>query len=266
MSDPSEIEAALSLIAERGLSHLHCGWFDANGTLRTKKYAARHMKKGFTEGIPFIAVPSGIGPDNEIVPTNAYLQPDRGYANGSVLLDAASIRDVPFTDPPGLLLLGQSSTAGGRRLRTLAVGGGAGASLRAGVRTVWRLRDGKRGAAGNPGFHDIETRRRGYGEDGVQQYVLLRRAGRRRSVSRRAAGGLRPGGHRSRYPAPGVSGHARGSACAATGYAHGRRCGPLPGGCQAGRAAPWQAGFFHGATPWRSAGVRGTHEHLPAAS
>jgi len=107
MSDTSKIEAALSLISERGLSHIHCGWFDANGILRTKKYAARHMGKGFTEGIPFIAVPSGIGPDNEIVPTNAYLQPDRGYANGSVLLDAASIRDVPFSDPPGLLLLGQ---------------------------------------------------------------------------------------------------------------------------------------------------------------
>ncbi len=107
MNEGSMVEAALLLIQERGLSHIHCGWFDSNGTLRTKKYAAGHMKKGFTAGIPFIAIPSGIGPDDEIVPTNGYMQPERGFANGAVLLDAASLREVPFSDPPGLLLLGQ---------------------------------------------------------------------------------------------------------------------------------------------------------------
>jgi len=108
LNTSEQIERVLARAAELHVSHAHLGWFDANGVLRTKRYAARHLRKALTEGVPFLAVPSGIGPDNEIVPTNSYLNPERGYGNGQVQVDAAAVREVPFADPAGqLLLIGQ---------------------------------------------------------------------------------------------------------------------------------------------------------------
>lgn len=108
MNSAADVESTVSLAQELGVTHAHLGWFDTNGILRSKRYAVRHLQKGLTQGIPFIAVPSGIATDNQIVPTNAYLHPDRGYRNGTVLLDATSARLVPFADPTGqLLLIGQ---------------------------------------------------------------------------------------------------------------------------------------------------------------
>jgi glutamine synthetase len=107
MSDEA-IERVLTLADERGLSHANLGAFESNGSYRSKRYNVRHLKKSMTEGIAWIAVPSGLSPADGIIETNPFADPASGYRDGVLVMDPGSCRETPFdSDGNGLLLIGQ---------------------------------------------------------------------------------------------------------------------------------------------------------------
>lgn len=107
MSDEA-IERVLTLADERSLSHANLGMFESNGSYRSKRYNVRHLKKSMTDGIPWLAVPSGLNPADGIIMTNPFVDPASGYRDGVVVMDPESCRETPFdSDGNGLLLIGQ---------------------------------------------------------------------------------------------------------------------------------------------------------------
>lgn len=102
------IERVLTLADERGLSHANLGVFESNGSYRSKRYNIRHLKRSMTEGIPWIAVPSGLDPADGVIETNPFVDPASGYRDGVLMMDPRSCRETPFdSDGNGLLLIGQ---------------------------------------------------------------------------------------------------------------------------------------------------------------
>lgn len=103
-----EIERVLEQADALGLSHANLGFFETNGTLRTKRYALRHLKKSMTDGLPWLAMPSGLNPVDGVIPTNSWVNPAEGFRDGILRMDPTSCRAMPFdSNGQGLLLIGE---------------------------------------------------------------------------------------------------------------------------------------------------------------
>ncbi len=102
------IERVLEQADALALSHANLGYFDATGVFRSKRYAVRHLKKAMTEGVAWLALPSGMSPADDGIFSNRWVNPDAGYSDGLVRLDPESCRALPFdSDGEGLLLVGE---------------------------------------------------------------------------------------------------------------------------------------------------------------
>ncbi len=109
-TDP--IERVLEQADALALSHANLGYFDATGVFRSKRYALRHLKKAMTEGVAWIALPSGMSPADDGIWSNRWVAPDGGYSDGVVRLDPESARLMPFdSNGEGLLLVGEFTGA-----------------------------------------------------------------------------------------------------------------------------------------------------------
>lgn len=103
-----DIERVLEQADALGLSHANLGFFETNGTFRSKRYAKRHLKKSMTEGIAWLAVPSGLNPIDDVIPTNSWVNPAEGFRDANLLMDPGSCRTTPFdSGGHGLLLIGE---------------------------------------------------------------------------------------------------------------------------------------------------------------
>ena len=101
------IERVLEQSDALDLSHANLGLFDTNGIFRSKRYAVRHLKKSMTDGIPWLAIPSGLSPADDTIETNAWVSPERGFSDGVLRIDPESARAMPFdSGGDGLLLIG----------------------------------------------------------------------------------------------------------------------------------------------------------------
>ncbi|MEZ5559589.1 MAG: hypothetical protein R3E86_13725 [Pseudomonadales bacterium] len=110
MNDQHKIEAVVGRAAERGLSHVSFGMFDVHGHFAVKRVAAANLAKAMTEGTNMVAAlamsaaPSGTA----MVASSPLADPDLGFNDGVLLMDADSCRDFPLEDDGGgLLLLGE---------------------------------------------------------------------------------------------------------------------------------------------------------------
>lgn len=102
------IERVLEQADALGLSHANLGYFDATGVFRTKRYALRHLKKAMTEGVPWLALPSGMSPADDGIWANQWVSAEGGFSDGVVRLDPESARNMPFdSGGEGLLLVGE---------------------------------------------------------------------------------------------------------------------------------------------------------------
>ena len=107
MSNEDSISRVLKLAEERGLTHVNLGTYEVNGSYRSKRYHVRHLKKSMTDGIAWIAIPSGLDTADQIIPTNPFVNPDKGFADAVLLMDPDSCREMPYdSDGNGLLLIG----------------------------------------------------------------------------------------------------------------------------------------------------------------
>ena len=106
MNSEASISRALKMADDRGLTHASIGLFEVNGTFRAKRYNVSHLKKAMTDGIAFIAVPSGLNPSDGLVPTNPFIDPANGYRDAVAVADADSCRAFPYdSDGEGLVLI-----------------------------------------------------------------------------------------------------------------------------------------------------------------
>ncbi len=106
------IERVLEQSDALGLTHANLGLFDTNGIFRSKRYAVRHLKKSMTEGIPWLAIPSGLSPADDTIETNPWAHPDRGFSDAVLRMDPESCRAMPFdSGGEGLLLIGEFAGA-----------------------------------------------------------------------------------------------------------------------------------------------------------
>jgi glutamine synthetase len=102
------IARVLAEVDALGLTHANLGLFETNGTYRSKRYNVAHLKKAMTEGIAFLGVPSGLHPGDDIIPTNRFVDPERGYQDGTVIMDPESCRSTPFdSNGNGIVLIGE---------------------------------------------------------------------------------------------------------------------------------------------------------------
>ena len=102
------IERVLEQADALALSHANLGYFDSTGVFRGKRYALRHLKKAMTEGIAWLALPSGMSPADDGIFSNRWIDPSGGYSDGVVRLDPESARALPFdSGGKGLLLVGE---------------------------------------------------------------------------------------------------------------------------------------------------------------
>ncbi len=102
------IERVLEQADALALSHANLGYFDVTGVFRSKRYAVRHLKKAMTEGIAWIALPSGMSPADDGIFANRWIDPGAGYSDGVIRLDPDSARAMPFdSGGEGLLLVGE---------------------------------------------------------------------------------------------------------------------------------------------------------------
>jgi glutamine synthetase len=106
------IERVLEQADALAVSHANFGYFDTTGVFRSKRYAVRHLKKAMTEGIAWLALPSGMSPADDAIFTNRWVNPDAGYSDSVVRLDPESCRTMPFdSEGDGLLLVGEFTGA-----------------------------------------------------------------------------------------------------------------------------------------------------------
>ena len=104
------IERVLEQADALALSHANLGYFDTTGVFRSKRYAVRHLKKAMTEGIAWLALPSGMSPADDGIYANRWIDPEGGYGDGVIRLDPESCRAMPFdSQGDGLLLVGELS-------------------------------------------------------------------------------------------------------------------------------------------------------------
>ena len=93
---------------ELGVSHVNLGMVEINGSYRSKRYSVRHLKKSMTDGIAWIAIPSGLHPGDDVIETNPFANPDAGFRDGVLVMDPESCRVTPFdSGGQGLLLIGE---------------------------------------------------------------------------------------------------------------------------------------------------------------
>ncbi len=109
------IDAVLGEAEARGLTHANFGVFEVNGSFRSKRYNIRHLKKAMTEGIPWLAIPSGLDPTDGIIGGNSWANPELGFQDGLVLMDACSARAMPLdSGGQGMVLVGSFTGDVGR--------------------------------------------------------------------------------------------------------------------------------------------------------
>lgn len=109
MNDPSAIDALIARATERGLQHVHFGFFDTYGHLFAKRSNVANLKKALTDGSNMVAAIFSAGPSGTaMIDSSVLVDPDVGYHDGVLRLDAQSARDFPLeAEGRGMLLLGE---------------------------------------------------------------------------------------------------------------------------------------------------------------
>ena len=109
MNDPKTVEAVIARASERGLKHVHFGFFDTYGHLIAKRSNVGNLKKAMIDGTNMVAAIFAAAPSGtDMIYTSPLVNPDHGFHDGLLQMDAASCRDFPLeADGQGLLLLGE---------------------------------------------------------------------------------------------------------------------------------------------------------------
>jgi glutamine synthetase len=108
MNSPESMQKVIALANERELTHANIGMFEVNGSFRSKRYNVRHLEKAMTDGIAWIAVPSALDPAENIIETNPFANPESGFGDGVLRIDADTCREYPLdSDGSGMLLIGR---------------------------------------------------------------------------------------------------------------------------------------------------------------
>jgi glutamine synthetase len=109
MSDRADIDAVLATARERGLSHVHFALFDGYGHLISKRSHVDNLKKAMTDGSSMVAAIFSADPSGRaMITSSALAQPDSGFGDALLRLDADSCRDFPLdAEGRGLLLIGE---------------------------------------------------------------------------------------------------------------------------------------------------------------
>lgn len=109
MGDEAAVDAVLATARERGLSHVHTALFDGYGHLISKRSHVDNLRKAMTDGTSMVAAIFSADPSGRAMITSSVLaQPESGYGDALMRLDASSCRDFPLdADGHGLLLIGE---------------------------------------------------------------------------------------------------------------------------------------------------------------
>lgn len=104
-----QIKEIIESAEERNLTHFQASVIDSVGRLFGKRYHVNNLEKAMTEGIAVLEIATaGLDPAGGGIRTNRFINPVRGFADALAVMDASSVRDVPFrSNGNGLLLLGQ---------------------------------------------------------------------------------------------------------------------------------------------------------------
>jgi hypothetical protein len=115
MNESGSIDAVIAEASRRGLQHVHFGFFDAYGHLIAKRSNVANLKKAMSDGTNMVAAIFSAAPSGTaMISTNPLVDPERGFGDGVLRIDAASCRDFPLeADGQGLLLLGEFVNATG---------------------------------------------------------------------------------------------------------------------------------------------------------
>jgi glutamine synthetase len=109
MNEASAVDAVLAEAANRGLQHVHFGFFDAYGHLIAKRSHVANLQKAMNDGTNMVAAIFSAAPSGTaMILSNPLVDPERGFSDGVLRMDAASCRDFPLeADGRGMLLLGE---------------------------------------------------------------------------------------------------------------------------------------------------------------
>ena len=102
----AEVDALLARAHELGASDFLEGYFDHNGHLRTKRVHLEHLAHGLQEGVALHTAVFTTDPGNAIIPEVCFSDPNYGFPDATLRLDAGSAREAHFGGQPSLLLLG----------------------------------------------------------------------------------------------------------------------------------------------------------------
>lgn len=87
--------AAAEEIRRRGLTHVTVAHFDTNGTLRGKMVCADTFLSAIENGTGLPSVFLAVDQNEAVVPNLRLTDPKTGFQNGSITIDAASMREFP---------------------------------------------------------------------------------------------------------------------------------------------------------------------------
>ena len=106
ITSAAEVDALLARARELGASDFLEGYFDHNGHLRTKRVHLDHLAHGIHEGVALHTAVFTTDPGNAIIPDVCFSDPDYGFPDATLRLDAKSAREAHLGGQPSLLLLG----------------------------------------------------------------------------------------------------------------------------------------------------------------
>ena len=86
----------LDAVAARSLTHVSLGCVDWDGRLRAKHYSVEALPVALAHGLAMTTTIFAQDPGDKPVGFGPFEDPDSGYADGHLILDACSTRDAPF--------------------------------------------------------------------------------------------------------------------------------------------------------------------------
>ena len=103
-----QINAVLSKVKERKLTHITTAYFDHHGKPRGKYYHTRSLQKALLEGLALNLGVFSVAVNEKQMENSIFLDAERGFRDGLLRLDASSCRDFPLDqNGRGLLLIGE---------------------------------------------------------------------------------------------------------------------------------------------------------------
>lgn len=109
VNDSADIEAVLQRASERALRDVQFCLFDSYGHMATKRVNVANLRKAMTDGTNMVAAILAASPSGtDLVPSSPHVDPDDGFRDGTLLMDATSCRDfILESGGKGLLLIGE---------------------------------------------------------------------------------------------------------------------------------------------------------------